>query len=54
MYVSVFERVYKEEALVEVARNMLDKGFSAKDILERTYMSREDLAALMGGEAPVF
>jgi predicted transposase YdaD len=52
MYVSVFERVYtekgKEEGRAEIARNMLGKGFSAKEVLEYTGMLHEELAALTG------
>ena len=55
MYVSIFERVYtargKEKGRVEeraeIARNMLNKGYSAKDILECTRMQNEELDTLM-------
>jgi predicted transposase/invertase (TIGR01784 family) len=62
MYVSVFERVYTEkgkeegrtEERTEIARNMLNKGFSAKEIQECTRMPREELDMLMDGKGSAF
>jgi hypothetical protein len=59
MYVSMFERVYtargKEEGRVEgsmegrmdVAKNMLNKGFSVNDILDCTSLPREKIETLL-------
>jgi hypothetical protein len=66
MYVSVFERVYtargeekgrtegRMEGRAEIVKNMLKRGFSAKEILECTAMPRDELAALMSGETSAF
>jgi hypothetical protein len=60
MYVSMFERGYKEEGrmegrtegLMDVARNMLNKGFSMADVLECTNLPREKLDTLLGEKTP--
>jgi hypothetical protein len=55
MYVSIFERVYTEKGRVderiEIAKNMLNKGFSVDDILECTRMPREEFNILMDNDA---
>jgi SOS response regulatory protein OraA/RecX len=58
MYVSMFERVYtargEEKERAKIARNMLNKGLSAKEILEYTGMPQEELTTMMNGETPAF
>jgi hypothetical protein len=58
MYVSVFERVYKEEGRMEgrmegrreeraeIAKNMLNEGFSVDEVSKYTRMPREGIEAL--------
>jgi methylase of polypeptide subunit release factors len=46
MYVSVFERVYKEEALAEVARSMLLDGISREKVSQYTHLPREEIEVL--------
>ena len=50
MYVSIFERVYKEEGRVEgraeVARRMLNKGLSVDKVAEYTDFPREEIEAI--------
>ncbi|GHV26811.1 hypothetical protein FACS1894167_00770 [Synergistales bacterium] len=59
MYASIFERVYTEQGMekgmekgrlegqTEVARNMLNKGFSIDNVLECTALHREEVERLL-------
>ena len=46
MYVSIFERVYREKGRVDVAQKMLNNGFAVDDVIEYTELPREKIEAL--------